>query len=517
MLRSLIRWKFVDETWTANDFDALGAFWLALYDEANHLPEGDWRSEQTLEIYLFGFPRSAGPTVGSALARQLAEASIPVEVSAFDPDTLVAKTKPRPGDRRPFEGFGVHALTGPLFDEFDGLVFEFRYTVADAGPVAPAPGLCGATLVVVGELRNGGVAVKSVWFDPAFVRDETIWSAGSTWEFHILEMYTRYRRRGRVNRRFANDVFNPAPAPTGLGVTLRRWWSWLTSVRCEGPRVRGVLLRCGILAGLAALTVGAFALGVGFDLPVCGVLSLAFGCFTLTVAGCFVTAEFPYLFGNYYATRLRYNDMYRRVEQYDPVPPDAPAPWRTDPTIRKLTAEMIEAGYTYFADAISVPAERAEQVHRIFRAPDGISYLVLAFQFASNHGEDRLPVWPTRYCVLCQTFAENGDRFETTDFQPTLVGLRRVDPTCRVLVVPGGTSPIDTHRAHVKAAAGWLAEEGERPLRHEPADAYIDRQEEISAQQRRVYRAWPYSWDDHIRWYLQLDAKPPAPPPTDGV
>lgn len=506
---SLVRWKFVDRTWTADDFDALGAFWLAAYEEADHPPHGDWRSEQILEIRLFGFPRSAAAVVGDELARRLSEARVPVEVTTPDPDTLVAKTKPRAGDRAPFAGFGVSALTGPLFD---GMVIELRYTVVDAGATEQGRGLCGSTLVVVGELRGGVVVVKAVWADPAFMRVLEHWDAPG-WEDHILTAFDRYRSHDRVIRPLAKSMFNRLlrRPPRGAEAAFQRCWRWLTVVTSDGPRTGGLLLRCGIFVALATVVVALLALMAHFKYVGLGVPPLAIGLVTIWLAIDFIKRENWLLFDCYRNNRESYRAYFRVTARYESVPADTPAPWRDDPTLRKLTAEMTEAGFAVFADVTTIPTESAGVVHRVFCAPDGVSYLVLSFNFANGYGTERSHVWPARrYSTLFQTFSETGLRFETLDEPPTLTVLRRADPTGRVLVVPKGASLADAYRAHTKAVAEWLTEENTRAERHEPAGALIARQEEISVQQRAIYRAKPYSWSDHVRWYLQLDAKPAA-------
>ncbi|QJW96742.1 hypothetical protein [Frigoriglobus tundricola] len=179
MLRSLARWKFVDRMWGPEDLELIAKFWLQLYDEVDHPPHKVWESHQTLELHLTGFTRSASRTVSDELARRLPENGVPVSVSSADPDTLVAITKPREGDRRPLIGVGVAALAG---GPFDGMLVEIRFTVADAGATEGVRGLFGATLVIVGELRGGTVAVKSVWADPPFVTIEAFWDNPGEWE-----------------------------------------------------------------------------------------------------------------------------------------------------------------------------------------------------------------------------------------------------------------------------------------------------------------------------------------------
>ena len=135
MLPSLVRLKFVDRNWDPATLDRLAEFWLQLFDVAerpfkpfssHRLPVTD--SRQALELRLIGFTRSTARGVSDELVQRLRGSGVDAEVSAADPDTLVAKTKWRAGDQQPFAGLGTHALVSA---PFDGMFVEIRYTVAD--------------------------------------------------------------------------------------------------------------------------------------------------------------------------------------------------------------------------------------------------------------------------------------------------------------------------------------------------------------------------------------------------
>ncbi len=266
-MRSLVRWKFVDRTWEPDDLELFAKFWLRLYEQADHPPDESWESHQTLELHLTGFPRSVTQPVADELARRLSEAGVPVDVSSPDGDTLVAKAKPREGNQPPLLGRGIQALAGA---PFDGMVVEIRYTVADAGATEWAPKLVGATLVVVGQLRGGAVAVKSVWVDPAFMRYEGCWGTPPEWEDHILAFFDHYRSRDKVKRVFARDLFNHLlqKPPRGLAAAFRRGWRWLVDVPLGRPRLGGLILRVVILVATFALIVTAFVLGLEFQVRI---------------------------------------------------------------------------------------------------------------------------------------------------------------------------------------------------------------------------------------------------------
>lgn len=173
-----------------------------------------------------------------------------------------------------------------------------------------------------------------------------------------------------------------------------------------------------------------------------------------------------------------------------------------------LTAEVTEANFVHIGDVTTVPAESANCVQRVFYAPDGSTYLTLVFLFAGGSGTTRSSIWPVGSGCYCHTFFSSGSWFLTTDSEPAHRKLRREDPTSRVLVLPEGTAPLDLYRAHVKTVTEWAAGERDTPLRHESLDRWIEREKNLFERARGVYRSRPYSWRDHLRWYLQLDAKP---------
>lgn len=78
----------------------------------------------------------------------------------------------------------------------------------------------------------------------------------------------------------------------------------------------------------------------------------------------------------------------------------------------------------------------------------------------------------------------------------------------RILTCPTATDPLTLYQAHREAVAEVLGRIAVTAVPHEPFDAYMRRQEQISEVERRARVARPYSWRDHVCWYLQLDAKP---------
>lgn len=514
MLRSLALWKFVDRTWGAKDLEDIAKFWLRLYDAADHPPYSSRESDQTLELYLTGFMRSATEIVSAELTRRLSDAGLSVTVSADGPDTLVVKTKPREGRLTPFTGLGIHALAGA---PFDGLVVEIRYTVAKAGATKPSPKLVGATLVIVGELKSGSVLVKTLWPAWAFVRSKREWTTSHDWPDDLLAAFDRYRTVNKVNWEVAQELFNRPPV-----IRPAKSTQWLTSVFVTfpsrlgtqllsppfgRPRLRGLLVRCAILLVVFAIWAPP-TMVAQINKSIWQVHLVLLG-FPLAMWACaLVHTETRAFFFSGRPTRQDWDDYFRSITRYAALTPSTARPWQNDPIVRKLTAEVLEAGFTYAGDGAAVPTESAGTVHCAFYAPDGATYLVLAFEFVGGSGTSRWSVWPANVSVLCQTFDTMGNRCETTNYNIPLANLKREHPHVRWLILDPNKHPIALYRAHLKAIEQWARETGCTFARHEPFEEYIVRQEDIQRQDRKIYRARPYSWRDHLRWYLQLDEKP---------
>lgn len=500
MFRSLVRWKFVDRNWDSETLTRLAEFWLRLFEAAEGRGSGVREPYQALELRLTGFTRSMTRAVADALARQLHESGVTVDVSSDDPDTLVAKTKRRTTDREPFPGFGVHALAGA---PFDGLVVELRFTVAESSS-PPA----GAMLVVVGELRDGTVAVKAIWADlPTIVVDEGRWESYA-WEDHILAAFDNFRSYDKVDREFATACFSLAPDVSGRSPD--HFISWGVNVPFGRPRLRGLLFACIYLLVLCAISV-TLAVVAFENLPPRRYPLIVFVFVILAPLYEFIRYERPFLRHGYRVTRELYDNYFRVVPRWETPAPNDPRPWLNDPIVRKLVAEVLDAGFVFAGDAVPAPLESAARVHCVFLAPDGVTYLLLAFEFGRGSGAGRAHLWPVSCNTLCQTVDAEGNRSETTDGTTHCDPIkRRLDPSTRSLVLPRVTHPLTVFETHAKALADWTTGSAARLRPHEPIERFWERRIEEFDKERQLYLAHPYSWRDQFRWYLQLDAKPCA-------
>jgi hypothetical protein len=505
MLRSLTLTKSDDRVWGRDDLDALARYWFRMYEVADHPPHAPLESSQSLEVRLSGFTRSAKHAVADEVSRRLPDA----KVSEDGPDTLVAQAQPRGGDRLPVSGLGAPALAGA---PFDGLMIELRFTIADARATGPGPNVVGATLVIVGELRDGAIRGAAVWCDRPFERNADSWGTAPRWGDLFDKELKGHFRGNTVTRVFANTHFHHQRI--GIGARVRGGYraalKRLVDVPFGKPRLVGLLVRCaavplGLGLCLLPMLVGDprgwwGELLVVFFLASC-VLWLGF-----TVN--FVRPEIARLQTDFRTIRANLRARYDQPATYVVLTPSDPCTWQDDPVVRKLTAEALEAGFVHLGDAASVPIQDATTFHRAFLAPDGTTYLTVAFTVAGYSGTERVRIWPATVDTLCQTFDPAGNCFETSDYVHPLALLKREDPTGRWVSVPRGTHPLEVFAAHKEAVCDWLEEGNRTRHRHDSFDDFVKCQNKIARRECTIYRARPYSWRDHLRWYLQLDAKP---------
>ncbi len=503
MLRVFARREFVDRVWGTEALDLAARFWLQAHDEADHPPHKSWDAHQILELHLTGFARAAVDAVSSELPKRFPTEH--VTVSALDPDTRVAKVGPREGTRRPVPGLGVSALAGA---PFDGLVVEIRYTVADAGATEPTPGLVGATLVIVGELRNGSVLVKLVWADPAFRPGADTSRVPGAGERSLPAALEHFRRRDTVDR-WVRELFAPSPRRP-LGQRLAARWQWLVDVPFERPRGAALVRRLAAAVLIPFLAAVMFIVGDEFEQP--GwflppfVMLVPWACFTFA----FMRLEYQRLFTLYPQYRAWYKWRFSVVERAAVLSFEGARQWTINPAVRKLSADLDAAGFVRVGDFSTFSEAVSTGVTRAYYAPDGHTYVLLYFHFETEPGPDQMQLWPAAVGTVCRTYLSAGTRCDTSSVESYLGRLGRKEPAVRRQVLPTTTHAVEVFEAHAKLIGACMVESDESTLALEPLEDYLVRHAAVAEGRNALYLKRPYSWRDHLRWYLQLDAKPAA-------
>jgi hypothetical protein len=231
-------------------------------------------------------------------------------------------------------------------------------------------------------------------------------------------------------------------------------------------------------------------------------------CAVLLLIAEFFVKEYRVFWPTYRQTRAFYDWRFPVPERYSALPAGERREWFDDPTVRKYTAELTVAGFVHAGD-IAVTSEAAgATASRVFFAPDGRTYLVLIFVFQMELGPAQAMLWPAKCSALCRTFFTTEGRCDTINFMSHAQRLGRDGPAVRLFIRPRSTHPIDLYAAHLHELERCRVEDGVTAHLHESLAGFMVRYEQVGVQRREAYARRPYSWRDHLRWYLQLDTDP---------
>lgn len=491
MIRSLARVKFIDRKWAGRNLDDLAEYWSRLCQRAEGARNRDWNPEHALELRLTGFPRVAGQTIRATLTQRYA--AIGLTVTMPDPDTLIiswwlAEALP--------PGLGLPLLTETYFD---GLAIEIRLCFSEQSGPLESTTVRGFTLVLSGRLLDNKLLVKSLWGGHADASENGIYDAPTPWEKKLLAGFDRFRETGDITRRLAKALFFPDEPPDEGAV------SRLMNVPFGRQRLFGLIVRCVVVA------LGLAIAGPYLVVSLVEKIETLFLAIPLFLVWCFVfwtfaRREFRLLFRVYRQRQAENAERYQNPTRYTRLTPEQAGARLDDPIVLKHTAHVIDAGFVHVGDVSSIPIEQANVVYRIFHAPDRMTYLVLVCLIK---GEDKTgPYWPISVGFECQTFFSDGGRADSINYATHESYEFEPPPSTRLLTFPQATDPLSLFRLHTAVVDALVEETAATPVRHEPFDQYIRRQEQISEDECQGYANRPYSFRDHLRWYLQLDAKP---------
>jgi hypothetical protein len=498
-MKHLIRKQFADCTWDAADLDAAAEFWLRLYEEAARTRGFPATAGHATEVRLRGFPRHAGDALVQELARRAAASDFDdPEVGLTDPDTLSVSSGLAPDDRQPPVGLGLAVLAG---EPFDGLLAEFRFRVTAAPGGLFGRSKVQATLVLIGELRGGRFVLKAVWRSGnTGWEDDVVWSAAWPSEAEWFAGFDRFRESGEVPASLAKTVFTTRGEDRTGGLMVK-----LIRVPLGEPRLGGLLVRWLIFAGLLGV--------IGYHCYeqaearewAWAVLFGAWGLFVAWVFSLFVRHEAKLFFVVHRQFVAAYTRLYEDSVRLVPLtrPEAGAAPELDNPWARKYTADLEAAGFPHGGD-FRVIGGGTSGVFRVFGAPDGVTYLSLLFQtLSSPEPEQAVRTWPAAVVLVAYTFYPDGGRAASVSGRHLGYRRKRTGPETVFRVFPHEPDPVEFVRRHAATAAAFADETGRSPLRHERFDLFVRRQEALNEEERRLFADNPYTWGDHLRWYLQ--------------
>ncbi len=502
-MQHLIRKRFLERTWDAAELDLAAEFWLRLFEEAAANLGLALDSLHGVEIRLRGFPRQQAEALQRELMQRLAAphgkgGDFPFpDIEQPDPNTITVSSGLMPGREAPPSGLGLPLLAGP---PFDGLCVEVRIRAEGVKQSFLRRTRLPTTLVLVGELRDGELLLKSLWrAGPSESEDELCWAGVWPEQDMFLEALEEFGETGEVPRKLAGKLFVSRGADRGGRLAVR-----LIHVPLHKPRLAGLLIRLLVFSALFA--------GLGFALYHLLqrerhiwllVLAIPAWC-VLWLAWNFAKNEARLWFVGYHEFHRRYTKLYETSVKHLTLEP-AEAQKRSDhPWARKYTAELEAAGFTHAGDLRFEPELNGENLVRVFYAPDGVTYLSVLFCMSTSPDPAAgFRMWPAAVSFLTHTYYAEGGRAASISGQSGGYRKKRSGPENLTRVFAEAEDPIAFTRLHMAAAAAFAQETGRTPLRHESFTLHLRRQDDIHEEQRRLYAEAPYTWGDHVHWYLQ--------------
>jgi hypothetical protein len=493
MIPSLAREQFLDRTWGPADLDAVAEFWLKLYAKAAESLVFTATPEHRTEIRLRGFPRADADRLTMQVRSRAPAADFgALKATHLDPDTLSLDTGYRNRLIAPPAGLGLPVVATP---EFEGNVVELRFTASDRNDK-----LLG-TLVLTGELRGGAFRLKSAWRAGRSRDDDEVFRF-APWvdESAFLKSFDEFRRSGVIDGKLAKKFFLSRSAEHG-----GRCGRWLVSLPLEKPRLRGLSLRLAVLAGLTGLwgaaLYWAWEIGNGLNVLILAMFAIPLGILLFQ----FLRTEYTVWSLGYFFARSLFRKLDEEGRKLVPLTQHESAAADSHCLIRKYAAELTAAGFISLGKARFLPASVGEIILVVFAAPDGSSFLAVVFQFTSLLDPGRaFHCWPAKVTLMCQTFLNGGGHVASTSWLRNGFRRKLTGPECLPRVFAGVNDPITFLELHAKAVAGFVAETGNRPLRHGRFEDYLRLQNALAEEERRLYADSPYTLGDHLRWYLQI-------------
>jgi hypothetical protein len=350
-------------------------------------------------------------------------------------------------------------------------------------------------LVIVGEIREGRLLVKAIWRSvEGWEEDAYYRTTPMSGELEFVGALGQFRQNGGVTRHELCAFFAPAARPAPLARAYHRVWQWAINAPFGRPRLLGLLIRFVLIVGIVFASAWMGYRAVVFhakDRVGYFSITLLIGLRLLWV---FLSTELGLLF-TYRKERRAYAKVFDDPHRYATLTSDQATAFGDDPAIRKYTADLTSEGFVLMGDVVSTSVTDLSSGFRVFRAPDGFTYLVLICA--------RKTLWPAYIRLKAQTFFQGGgraDSFSGEDFGYTRHPVGHDTLRC---VFPAVTDPVRFYWQHTTAVETFATEKNLIPVRHERLEDYVRRQEVISEEVCQYFHAHPYSWGDHIRWYLQ--------------
>jgi hypothetical protein len=495
-MKPLARLRFLDELWSVADLDDAGEFWLRCYELLDGESGFPRKPDRSHEINIRGFPRLATSALASQLAaRMSASEFVRAELSMPEPDAIRVSTEPRPSKHAPPRGLGLPLLTTVC----DGMPVELRFTISGRAGRLLQVIRFSSTLVIHGEVRGDGLLVKTVWRTGASGWEDRVHPREESVEgTKFLRAFAEYRDSGTVPTKRSARVFFRTGDADFVGKLLYK------SIRVpfDGFRLPGLLLRVSIQA--VCITLLSIVLGAlienGNWLGVLAVI--AWLILPAIAVGFFWLVEFNILIKGRRYLRSVFTRHFGE-SRLQTLGPSESTERTDDPNVRKLTAELLAAGFTHLGDLLSALNDGDGMLIRVFADPSRTAILTAGFVASQEFGAGTVfHFWPRAVALQAYTFFRSGGRVETATASFSYRRLRP-GPDSLIRYVPDTFDPLELHRCHLAFVAEFAQERSLDPLPAVRFDEFVRRLEQIREEGRQHFEERGLSLSDHLRWYLQ--------------
>ncbi len=372
---------------------------------------------------------------------------------------------------------------------------EFRhYAVSGYGSkqVATALVLVGQVQAGVFHLRAVGRSTSVGWEDKLFWHSR--WAHEKSW----LEALDGYRRSGHIPAKLAKQLF--------LGRQLDQF-SGLVVALVHVPLSEGRLGKLFLRVVIFTLMFGMLG-WVSWETFETELWALA----AIPAIGCYLVSrwfwvllkiEYRFLFKAYAQFRTMYQTMHETTPRIVALSTQESKLFEENLAVRKHTADLLTAGYRLIGDLQQTPGANGG-VNRVFQAPDEVSYLGLFFLSGPPSAEtDGHAFWPANVTFFAHTFFTDGGWAVSMSGRSHGFRKKRTGSECSIRIFPDATDPLKFAVMHAAAAERFAMSTSRQACRNLPFEEYIRRQQAITDEAMAIFQEYPYTWSDHIHWYLQ--------------
>ncbi len=500
-MKSIICKQFLDQTWASDDLEKAAQCWLLIHEDLAKERKVDYTPTLIVEMELTGFSKYDGDALRTELERRVSSSRMPrFTVSLPDPDTLVLTSSEIGFDQTSLLNLVLSVLSGPLFE---GLAIEIRFSLVEARRLTRGNrGSLPSNLIVLAQLNQERLSVKTAMRDfPDGINHATFHHR--TWKPDdelVQNVLLEFMETEEVSPQSLHKLFKSKAMAYPL-----RWLQWLILVPINRPRLTALTLRWVLFAALfVCLDLAIEHVKDNHDFSLLFIPLTCIGIIILLLFLLFMFVECSLLL-YFFKFRLIFRDCFSDLERYTILKSAESKDLNSDPMVRKHTTELTARGFSHIGDTAKTPLKDAKAILRVFLAPDKISYLTLSCSqvLLDNDPKKRFKLWPVQIVFRAQTFFSHGGRVDSIGPSIYSFWLPKVGHDTLIRVTRAFTDPLEFFQSHREATEQFAVERALTPVPHKRIEDYVSFRENNFEEERQYFLDHPYSWLNHLRFYLQ--------------